>query len=141
MSENPNDKVKLGDITPLEEIPAGLRVKIYRNISSYYAARNMLVYSVADRQTGKVLYHVEQVALRSCKFRVGDAGRRRVIAEQSKNVHARIYGETCEVSQPRDQFAVTYNPYKYTNFVRRSDESVVKSTDFVFAGQLGVYAW
>ena len=59
------------------------------------------------------------------EFKVSQAGRRRVLETQSKNVHAFVCGtvesldETWEHIPFTHAGIVTYNPYKHDSFVRR----------------------
>jgi hypothetical protein len=51
------------------------------------------LWSVRSRKTGRVLYHAAVVLLYDCEFKVSKAGRKRVLKEKRKNVHAGIAGE------------------------------------------------
>ena len=42
---------------------------------------------------GRVVGHCDTIVIRNPEFRIGHAGRKRVIAEKTKNVHAGIVGE------------------------------------------------
>jgi len=96
---------------------------------------------------GKVIYHAEQVRVANPVGKVSEAGRQRVLREKRKNVHAGIVGELTDVIgvqteaghdvhvsdlgwdqserwiNPKegmtwtDPASVTYNPYKYKEFV------------------------
>ena len=106
------------------------------------------LWSVKSRKTGRVLYHAEVVLLYDCWFRVGQAGRKRVLKEKRKNVHAGIAGTfdwagthkdfVGQDTQPEYSFArhwvmgvpggnpgypvsVTYDPYKHESFVREDN--------------------
>lgn len=77
----------------------------------------------AGRHKGKVIGHADSVALIDCQFRVSEAGRRRVIAEKRKNVHAGVVGTIVRDFDPRPydwdgQYAekVSYNPHKASTF-------------------------
>ena len=75
-------------------------------------------------QKGRVIKHAETVALHNVKPKVSEAGRRRVISEQRKNVHAGIVGELIETGktwfrEPIRAREITYNPYKGPSFTYR----------------------
>ena len=103
----------------IEGIDYGKRVQVYWNI-------HKKVYSV--RQGGKVVAHVRSPLLRDVRFGVGQAGRAKVLATKSKNVHAFVTGylvpenstEWYEIFlQAYAGEAVTYNPFKHSTFVLR----------------------
>ena len=93
-------------------------------------------------ENGRVLAHATSVAIADATTKVSEAGRQRVIKEGSKNVHAGVVGELvgytgnmtdagtraglCSVNDSNDMFsvdnmeAITYNPYKSSNFLIRS---------------------
>ena len=82
-------------------------VKIYRNLSSK-------CFSVM--QDSIVTAHVDAVVLSNVIWRVGQAGRLRVIREQQKNVHAFAIGTiTSRLISLRAEW-VHYNPYLDTHF-------------------------
>ena len=94
----------------------GTRVRVYRNL------RNNLL-SVQSKVKGSwlVVGHVESLLLYDAEFKVSEAGRKRVIEQKRKNVHAFVYGELADIDTdvvlPTKAF---YNPYKYKTFVTES---------------------
>ena len=55
------------------------------------------------------------------KFKVSDAGRKRVLREKKKNVHAYVQGTIGNLHTAQSSaYNVTYNPYKYESFVASS---------------------
>ena len=81
------------------------------------------------KQDGLVKAHVTEISLYSCSFRVNRLGRRRVLREKRKNVHAGASGwidsrETFDWNDnhPKAQ-EVTYNPYTYESSVYKQGES------------------
>lgn len=117
------------------------RVFVYFNL-------HKKVWSVKDLKTGKVIFHTRCLTLRDCQFKVSQAGRRRVLAERRKNVHAGVVGTLIAIDQNphkfSDQRLVTYNPYKYETFVQKLDEKPVSQADTVFmdaSTMPRVYAW
>jgi len=80
---------------------------------------------------GRVVQHSSRVYLRDCRFKVSDAGRRRVIKETKKNVHAKVLGELVDEFSCEGGRAATYNPYRDLTFVHRDDGSPVFQADRV----------
>ncbi len=77
--------------------------------------------------------------MHSCTFKVSQAGRKRVLKEQRKNVHAGVHGylENWQMGEWIDSHPtarpVTYNPYKHTNFVDKDTQQMV---DYAIAVRL-----
>jgi hypothetical protein len=110
----------------------GERVFVYRNL-------HKKCYSVRSMKTGKVLFHVDHITLSNVKFRVGKAGRERVLRTKQKNVHAGVVGYIADVSLLCQTTKVTYNPYKYDSFVRQ-DESSIKEAKIALIDASGILA-
>ena len=102
------------------------------------------------RQNARVVCHVDYITLRDCKYIVQPAGRRRVLIERRKNVHAFVRGYVCS---PRDSdwtppFSwdyVKYNPYKAGSFYfdHEPDHYIHESkyADLDVTDDDGVLAW
>jgi hypothetical protein len=108
----------------------GLKVFIYFNLHKN-------CWSV--RHNGKVIAHVDSIALTNVTFKVSKAGRARVLATKHKNVHAGVFGEVVPMSFVQalyDWTPVTYNPYKYETFVQKSDQKPVYHAETVTMGIL-----
>lgn len=104
---------------------------------------------------GRVIAHRDNVLLFHTTFKVSQAGRERVLREKRKNVHAGVCGNwfdsgnddvTLSSVKERGEL-VTYNPYKYTSFVYKEDESTADSawcaglfTD-TETRRASIYAW
>ena len=98
-----------------------MRVEVYFNL-----AHNMFsVRALEGKQAGRVIARMERVGIRNARFVVQNSGRRRVVAEQKKNVHAFIRGDFDAESIERIQWdrptvdaypelfgRVSYNPYR-----------------------------
>lgn len=69
----------------LNKTHVGLKVKVYYNLHRH-------CFSVKDYKTNKVIGHTDRVVLQDCTFKVSEAGRRRVLLEKKKNVHAYVVG-------------------------------------------------
>ena len=98
-----------------------MKVEIYYNLNKH-------VLSV--RQKGIVIKHTPAAEVFNAKFVVQPGGRKRVLREQRKNVHAFVRGTAGRLSKtilsemlgrkykvPGNWVRVTYNPYKYNTFV------------------------
>ena len=75
---------------------------------------------------GRVIAHADRIHVESCQFKVSQAGRRRVLKDKCKNVHAGIVGVVRNAAPDAapDMVGVTYNPYKYDSFVQADRPSV-----------------
>lgn len=90
---------------------------------------------------GRVIQHARTVLLRYAKPKVSEAGRQRVLRDQRKNVHAGITGELVH-SEGEGYFPgseVTYNPYKYSTFVYKDDESEYTGSQYAYMADKKVY--
>ena len=70
--------------------------------------------------------HTQEIALENVKFVVSQAGRRRVLEEKRKNVHAFVRGEIRQMDSYdlETGHVVKYNPYKYNSFVDENETPV-----------------
>ena len=88
-----------------------MKVDIYRNLN--IPKDDPCKWSVLDRSNRKVVDRVQTAHVKDVKFVVQPAGRKRVLEEKRKNVHAFIRGELTD-----DRFMavglvkVIYNPYE-----------------------------
>lgn len=111
----------------------GERVFVYRNL-------HRKCYSVKSLKTGRVIAHVDSIDLVNVTFKVSEAGRQRVLKTRQKNVHAGVVGYIADVSLLCQSTKVTYNPYKWTSFVRKDDESSIKSAKIAVIDASGIIA-
>ena len=110
-------------------IPKG-RVQVYYNLHKK---------CLSVRHKGKVIEHAQEVTLTDARFHVQQAGRERVLKQKRKNVHAYISGKLKETfwftQAPKYIWTakqhVTYNPYKYKNFVNKKTLKPVASAEVV----------
>ena len=110
-------------------IPKG-RVQVYYNLHKK---------CLSIRHKGKVIEHAQEVTLTDARFHVQQAGRERVLKQKRKNVHAYISGKLKEsfwfIQAPKYIWTakqrVTYNPYKYKNFVDKETLEPVASAEVV----------
>ena len=139
-----------------------MRVRVYRNLSPKYRDRRVWsVVALEGPQKGRVIDRVSLAmpilgpVLRDASFVVSEAGRRRVLREKAKNVHAFVRGELVETF-PLDSIPgaadgealapgrgatvpVTYNPYKAGPFTRLDNGAAVRGSSLVAATPRGVY--
>lgn len=90
--------------------------------------------TLSVRHKGKVVHHSDYVKILNPKFVVSEAGRQRVLREKRKNVHAFVRGELASlVNDPKESSenlqTITYNPYKYTSFVKKNDETIISTAE------------
>ena len=110
-------------------IPKG-RVQVYYNLHKK---------CLSIRHKGKVIEHAQEVTLTDARFHVQQAGRERVLKQKRKNVHAYVSGKLKEsfwfTQSPSYTWIakqrVTYNPYKYKNFVDKKTLKPVASAEVV----------
>ena len=117
------------------------KVDVYRNLNSD-------CWSV--RQGARVVCHTDYITLKDCEFVVQPAGRRRVLIEQKKIVHAFVRGYLCS---PRESdytpsFSweyVKYNPYRadsfYFDYAPHLNINKARFVDMDVNDKHGVLAW
>lgn len=137
--------MKLQNAMPLDQLQ-GRRVFVYKNL-------HQDCWSVKDRKTGHVVAHADRVELSNVQLKVSQAGRRRVLEEQRKNVHAGVEGNLEKIQlrgYPSKHYVignspgaklVTYNPYKYETFVTKADEKPVLQADRAILDSDGRSLW
>lgn len=115
------------------KIPVGTRVKVYKNLHED-------CYSIQDAKTGIVIGYCSSIVLTDPTFSVGEAGREKVVRTGQKNVHAKVCGfyASHEASLFGSTTQVTYNPHKYSSFVRKVDESTIKSAKIALLDASGI---
>ena len=136
------------------EIDWDRRVYVYRNLHKN-------CWSV--RQDGLIVKHTKEVSLKDARFLVGQSGRKKVLKERRKNVHAGISGYLMGfreshkdmrgipvINVPRspalaffpNSSEVVYNPYKYNTFVKVQDRTAVKNAGYASLSiDNGVFAY
>jgi hypothetical protein len=116
----PQDNLEKGiRVPPSIEDLHGQRVRVYFNLHNR-------LFSIQHK--GRVVAHLPEVSLKDVAFKVNEAGRQRVLQQQRKNVHAYVEG-TFDHKPDGHQLlpqGVTYNPYKYSSFVRAHDKSPIQ---------------
>lgn len=109
------------------------RVEVYWNIPKQcYSVR-----SLEGESKGRVISHSNSLSISDATFAVQPAGRRRVLIERTKNVHAFVRGHSGQVTdmdsrepvefdryENQGWVKVKYNPYKGAHFVTESGQPV-----------------
>lgn len=115
----------------------GKRCFVYFNLHK----RCFSVKALEGPNKGRVVFHANAVYMEGCTFKVSEAGRRRVLREQRKNVHAGVVGVVRYFPRSEGEFntfkmkssdftGVKYNPYKYRTFVKADNPAIpVASAD------------
>ena len=86
------------------------------------------------RQDGLVVQHLSYLDMQDVTFHVQPAGNARVRKEMKKNVHAYVKGKVaCDYRQLdlTKLGEITYNPYKYKNFVWKESEEPVSKAEYI----------
>ena len=100
-----------------------------KNIEVYYNLRKKCL---SVRKRGLVVDHVRSILLKNAEFVVQPAGRKRVVKEKRKNVHAYVRGERVAVASfDGKSERITYNPYKNKSFVSVETGKPVYKKDIV----------
>lgn len=122
------------------------QVEVYRNLHNGR-------WSVRGNKTKLVLGHADKVLLYDVEFVVGEKGRRRVLREGRKNVHAYARGYLCNwvgdsyknrgmpptlntrfpsLMEQISLLEVCYNPYKFGHFFYPYNQSKIERCDHAF---------
>ena len=88
------------------------KVRVYRNLNK----KCLSVQSWIEGKGWRVTDHVQRIFLNNASFKVNQAGRKRVLEQKRKNVHAYIIGERAEKPKKHPVELVTYNPYSCNAF-------------------------
>lgn len=91
-----------------------MRVAVYFNLHK----RCWSVKALKGVDRGRVIAHMETLALRAAAPKVSEAGRHRVLKTRSKNVHAYMTGELVPLeARGEPTHDLHYNPYRCGYFV------------------------
>jgi hypothetical protein len=106
-------------------------VQVYFNLHK----KVFSVRAMQGEKKGLVIAHMDKISIKNPHFKVSQAGRQRVLKEKRKNVHAFVQGEMMDFIGFDTRFdpvlEVTYNPYKYEQFVIKTSDDV-KANDYGF---------
>jgi len=106
-------------------------------------------WSVKSRLTGKIMAHAHAVEIDDVNFIVQPAGRKRVLKEKRKNVHAFVRGNFKSLYiTPHPPMKVIgydtqvfYDPYKNSTFVEEGGRAIYSAKKVYMASDKKVYAW
>jgi len=110
-----------------ERKPMKYRVRVYFNL-------HKRMFSV-QHKTGKgwrLWKHLDHVCLNNVVFKVSEAGRKRVIKESKKNVHAYIEGDihgNVGFKPDGKENSISYNPYKFNQFYFSGKRNLIPITE------------
>ena len=115
-----------------------MKVEVYRNL-------HQKCWSVRDAKTGLVIDHKDNIHIQDATLVVRPAGRKKVLQEQRKNVHAFIRGTTSDATLSRQDYLpkliltdqITYNPYKYDSFVLTESEEPITHAKHIYLDRQG----
>jgi hypothetical protein len=116
----------------------GVLTRVYRNL---HRGGYSLQQRIAKRWV--VVGHADGLTLRDVTFDVRPAGRRKVLAERKKNVHAFVVGVLIRPAgeAPYGGEQVTYNPYAAGEFRTVADNRPVRSARLVKFYPAGLQAY
>lgn len=111
-----------------------MRARVYKHFPKSMT-EGVNVYSIVDKETGKVVGHERHVLLSDCSFTVQPAGNKRTRDTQVKNVHAWVEGDILATGEDVAEFGAavllwpefTYNPYEHTTFVDADGAEVARA--------------
>lgn len=113
----------------------GQTVQVYRNLHRDCLSVRMKVEQtytdsngvVRRRKGWKVVAHLPAITIIEPRFKVSEAGRKRVIREGRKNVHAYVEGVVGTLDECRDGQRVYYDPFKFETFVTELEWPIRKA--------------
>lgn len=124
---------------------------IYRNLN-----RKGVVYSIKALEgsnRGKVVAYGDTIIIKNATLKVSQAGRKRCIIQQKRNVHAGIVGEIIGINNKTNRLnndiktlttirfelknRISYNPYKNEGFML--NEKKIDAAKCVYLCALGAY--
>jgi hypothetical protein len=112
-----------------------MKVFCYRNLN-----RKGVVWSVKSTQSGLVVDRSKNVFISNVDLVVSAAGRKRVLRQKRKNVHAGVRGKRLK-SSPKNVIwhKVTYNPYLYESFVFADNKTPVLNAKYAKLNKFGLW--
>jgi hypothetical protein len=120
-----------------------VKVFVYKNLHATRKNGGITVYSVKalnGPDKGRVIARSSHVMLGDVRPKVSQAGRRKVLREGRKNVHAGLVGTLIHMeNQPFHGEKITYNPYKYESFVMAAwDTMAYHGSELAYLSESGV---
>lgn len=113
------------------KIDEATKVFVYYNLHK----KCFSVKALSGEHKGKVVLHLPSLVIHLAEFVVNETGRKRVLKECVKNVHAGVRGYLAFDKMPsvRDCIEqVTYNPYKNSTFVSKDNSATVMFSEVAY---------
>lgn len=119
--------------------------------AKYYIYRNLHKGGFSVRHRGLVIANIHRFTADDVEFRISEAGRRRAVRQQSRNVHAYLVSDNPPKElrwrdstfdrhiDENEMEPVFYHPLKLKNFVVAGTKRKVTSSDHVVARDGKVY--
>ena len=121
-----------------------MKVDIYRKLNDPKGQGK--TWPILDRTTRRVVGRVNDgVIVDNVRFGVQPAGHAKVIAQEQKNVHAFVRGDSSEIAKSyhmamsKDWVEVTYKPFEHDYFYRTDTGEAVYEADWVYIDEAGVF--
>jgi hypothetical protein len=108
-------------------------MRIYRNLHKNCMSVQQKKKDGRGKISWRVLFHTNNIFLKDVQFHVNEGGRKRVLEEKKKNVHAFVKGFFVEGSANLNTGfrLVSYNPYKGPSFFLVENGEPIFSARFV----------
>lgn len=111
--------------------------------AKFHFYRNLRTGTFSLRVRGKVIGHPVSILCSDCTLVVSENGRKKVIRDKRKNVHAYISAEHyIDITQPIDVSSyqeVYYNPYTTKTFVMKTSSEPIVNSPIVLLHENRVY--
>jgi hypothetical protein len=118
-------KAKKKKKSPPSRVKKALKlVRVYRNV-------NTGTFSAQEKteKGWRITSHPNKVRLRNARFRVNQGGRKKVLEDRRKNVHAYIEGELVDTKSTISGKLLTYDPYKTSQFITTDGKKVLHADE------------
>lgn len=106
------------------------QVEVYRNLH----VNKGKVFSIRDKKTGLVVARGNKFRIENVECKVREGGRKKVIREKKKNVHAfpiGLYSGECEMNTSQ-MIELYYNPYTTNSFINKETGEAVNEVDLIY---------
>lgn len=111
----------------------GEKVKVYYNLH-----KKCLSVQTKTTKGWRVTEYTDNICLKDVEFKVSESGRKRVLKQKKKNVHAFVIGTVCHESELINypQTKVVYDPYVGPNFcIKGTNELIFKCREVQINGK------
>lgn len=113
--------------------------------AKYYIYRNLHKNKFSIKYRGRVINRAKYIIGLECFFKVNEKGRRKVLRERRKNVHAYVTcnsfllsSDSCELDLS-DKEEVYYNPYINSSFALKDTNDIITSNHKVYLYHNKIY--